>query len=62
MAHFAEIRGTKVFKRLDYGKDVNMEKYSSESAPLIDLSTMGDIVPIGLFVGKQDLWATPEAA
>ena len=52
MAHFAEIRGTKIFKRLDYGKDVNLEKYGTEIPPLIDLTTMGDKVPIGLFVGK----------
>lgn len=62
MAHFAEIRGTKTFKRLDYGKDQNLEKYGQETPPLIDLSNMGDQVPIGLFVGKKDLWACPEAS
>ena len=62
MAHMAEIRGTKTFKRLDYGVQLNLEKYGQETPPLIDLSRMEDKVPIALFLGKQDLWATPEGA
>jgi hypothetical protein len=58
----AEIRGTKTFKRLDYGAVINLEKYGQENPPMIDLDRMEDKVPIALMVGKQDLWATPEGA
>ena len=38
MAHFAEIRGTKEFKKFDYGKEENLLVYGQESPPFIDLT------------------------
>ena len=61
MAHFANIRGTKEFKRFDYGKEENLLLYEEETPPIIDLSQVGSQVPWAFFIGKQDPHATQEA-
>jgi len=56
--HTLQIYRSNRFQYYDYGKD-NMEKYGSETPPLIDLSKIRN-VRVSMFVGNTDLLGDPE--
>ena len=55
--HFSQIINSKQFQRYDYGKDINLEKYGTETPPLYNLSQCG--VKIGVFHGDLDPASNP---
>lgn len=67
MLHYAEIRTTNIFNQFDYGNKIeNVAHYGADYAitpPLIDLTKIRDSgVPVAMYVGKQDVLATPTDA
>ena len=61
--HYAEIIASDIFEQFDYGdKKENIAHYGpdfAEAPPKIDLTKIGEKVPISMFVGKEDVLSTP---
>ncbi len=57
--HYAQILKGDTFNQYDFGKKQNREKYNSDTAPEIKLSSISK-VPIAMFVGTADELATVE--
>lgn len=61
--HYAEIVASDIFEKFDYGdRKENIAHYGPDHAkapPVIDLTKIGDKVPISMFVGKEDILSTP---
>lgn len=57
--HYAQliVAEKEAFRRFDYGKQKNLDKYGQESPPDYDLSLIK--FPVGIFSGDTDLMADP---
>jgi hypothetical protein len=57
MMHWTQLVRSGKFHDFDFGKEMNLKKYSSEFPPLFDISTIE--TPMILFYGEFDGLATP---
>jgi len=51
--HFGQIRAEGEFRKYDYGKKINIQKYGTDIPPIIDLNNIKN-VPIAMLVGTKD--------
>ena len=59
ITHYRQIFESKCFQLFDFGdQEKNMAEYGQDGPPEIDLQAFSD-VPIGLYVGKTDMFVSP---
>lgn len=60
LVHYGQLTATGIFRQYDYGdNDLNIQHYGSPTPPLLSFARIHK-VPIGLFVGLQDVYADPK--
>jgi len=58
MLHYRQLLRDGKFRRLDYGREINIQKYGTEDPPEYDLKKISGN-KISLVCGKTDLLASP---